>query len=78
MVIHFNLRRSSDRVAAVTSSAFAAALDRLLKDPAAARRMGSAARERALRVFSFDNYVDSYEALYRRLACTAGEARRVG
>ena len=60
------------------AGAFAIALDRLLSDPAAARRMGSAARKRALQVFSFDHYVDSYEALYRRLVQPAGAARRVG
>jgi phosphatidylinositol alpha-mannosyltransferase len=43
---------------------FAAALDRLLDDPALGRRMGAAGRQRALTTFSWPIVVDALEALY--------------
>jgi phosphatidyl-myo-inositol alpha-mannosyltransferase len=43
---------------------FAAALDRLLSDPALARRMGAAGRARAVSTFSWPIVVDQLEALY--------------
>jgi glycogen(starch) synthase len=39
----------------------------LLDDPERAVRMGQAARQRAQEKFSWDNFVDSYDSLYRRL-----------
>lgn len=47
--------------------ALAGALERLLRDPETASRMGSAARSRALAEFRWDDCVDAYDALYRRL-----------
>jgi glycosyltransferase involved in cell wall biosynthesis len=49
------------------ASALAAAVDRLLDDPAGAVRLGAAARERNRTHYGWGRYVDSYEALYRRL-----------
>lgn len=45
----------------------AAALDRLLADPALARRLGEAARARARREFSLEAMMDRYRALYAEL-----------
>jgi glycogen(starch) synthase len=50
------------------SSALAEAIARLLQSPETARRMGWAARKRALENFSFQRHVDAYEAVYRRVA----------
>lgn len=47
------------------------ALDCLLRDPASARRMGEAGRERAKAHFSWEKMAESYDALYRRLLETA-------
>jgi glycosyltransferase involved in cell wall biosynthesis len=47
--------------------AFAAAVRSVLDDPARAERMGAEAREVALREFSVEAMVRSYEALYREL-----------
>lgn len=52
---------------------FAAAIDRLLDDPALARRLGAAGRERAVAAFSWPVVVDQLEALYEELR--AGERR---
>ena len=51
---------------------FAAALDRLLDDPALRKRMGAAGRERAVSTFSWPVVGDRLEALYAEL----GERRR--
>lgn len=58
--------------------AFASATLRLLNDPDRARHLGRAARERGLSTFSFDRYVDEYDALYRRLAGRDIERRKAG
>jgi len=47
--------------------ALAEAISRLLVDEALRRRMGQAGRERALRLFDWDNSAKSFNALYRRL-----------
>src|SRR5439155_25705791 len=49
------------------SRALAAALGRLLGDPAAARAMGAAGRDRVERQFSMDRMVAATEALYDTL-----------
>ena len=54
-------------------AAFAAAVRRLLSDPALAARLGTAARERVVRGFSTEIRLDRIEELYSRL--TAGRAR---
>ena len=41
---------------------------RVLENPALARSLGHAGRERALRLFSLDRYAREYEELYLRLA----------
>ncbi len=46
----------------------AAAVTYLLGNPIEARRMGQAARERAKTLFSFDHYVDAYDALYAKIS----------
>jgi len=46
----------------------AAAIAKLLDDPAAATRMARAARRRARERFSWGRHVDAYDALYRSLA----------
>ena len=46
----------------------AAALGQLLDDPALARRLGGAARERMAREFSIETNVRRFEALYEALA----------
>jgi glycosyltransferase involved in cell wall biosynthesis len=48
-------------------AAFAAALDRMLDDPAGARKMGASGRERALSTFSWPIVVGELEELYGRL-----------
>jgi glycogen(starch) synthase len=53
------------------AGAFAAAIAALLEDPAALDRMGRAAWERARATFSRHQCLESYEALYRRLALPA-------
>lgn len=58
--------------------AFAGAALRLLEDPDQARRFGQAAREHGLTTFSFDRYVDQYDALYQRLAGRGVERRKAG
>ncbi|MEZ4402888.1 MAG: glycosyltransferase [Kofleriaceae bacterium] len=50
----------------VEPAAFAAALGRLLDDPAAARRMGATARTVALARYSAERMCDDYLALYRQ------------
>ena len=47
---------------------FAAALDRVLRDPALGERMGAAGRRRALRHFAWPVVVDRLEELYDQLA----------
>ncbi|MBC7812043.1 MAG: glycosyltransferase family 4 protein [Burkholderiales bacterium] len=49
------------------SHALASAAASLIRDPAAAERIGSAGRARAESVFSFERMVDEYENLYRQL-----------
>jgi glycogen(starch) synthase len=46
----------------------AAAIASLLEDPERTRRMGQAARARALRTFGLDQSLDAYESLYERFA----------
>jgi glycogen(starch) synthase len=58
--------------------ALAAAAVRLLREPDRARRFGADARARGLAIFSFDRYVDQYDALYRRLAGRGAERRKAG
>lgn len=48
-------------------AAFADAVLDILADPLAARAMGSAGQEHALRTFSLDRLVDDVDGLYRRL-----------
>jgi glycogen(starch) synthase len=45
-----------------------AAMASLLADPDRTRRMGRAARERALATFGLERSLDAYEALYQRFA----------
>jgi sugar transferase (PEP-CTERM/EpsH1 system associated) len=52
----------------------AAALRRLLAEPALCRRMGTAGRERVLREFSLERMVEQYEGLYLRLYAGQREA----
>ncbi len=42
----------------------------LLESPDLARRLGEAARSRAIRLFSAEHYLDEYDRLYGRLAAT--------
>jgi glycosyltransferase involved in cell wall biosynthesis len=53
---------------ASASGPIAAALERLLDDPALARRLGAAARARMARSFSIESNVRRFEALYAALA----------
>jgi glycogen(starch) synthase len=46
----------------------------LLRQPATAREFGHAARRRIQTFFSFDRYVDAYEALYKQLAARLNTA----
>lgn len=52
------------------AAAMARAATRLLKDPAACRSMGEAARIRAREVFDFERMLDAHAALLRRVAGT--------
>jgi phosphatidylinositol alpha-mannosyltransferase len=54
---------------------FAAALDRMLDDPALRRRMGAAGRERALAAFAWPVVADRLEALYEDLLGRAHDRR---
>ncbi|MBW1816030.1 MAG: glycosyltransferase family 4 protein [Deltaproteobacteria bacterium] len=49
------------------SSALADAVEFLVAHPEKAAQMGQAARERVKKEFSWDHYMDAYEALYRKL-----------
>jgi glycosyltransferase involved in cell wall biosynthesis len=62
-------------VEAGATEPIAAALARLLDDPALARRLGAAARERMARFFSVEANVRQFEALYTRLATQAAGRR---
>jgi glycosyltransferase involved in cell wall biosynthesis len=53
-------------------AALAAAIERMLADPEAARRMGEAARDRRRREFTVDLMVRRFEALYERLSNGGG------
>jgi glycogen synthase len=59
--------RTGLRVPVDDDAALAAALDRLLGDPALAERLGRAAREHVLRDFSWEACVNGYAELYQRL-----------
>jgi len=54
-------------VPAEDPTALAAAIERLLRHPEAARRMGDAARLRATTEFRWQDCVDAYDTLYRTL-----------
>jgi phosphatidylinositol alpha-mannosyltransferase len=56
--------------------AFADALDSVLNDPARARRMGAAGRERVLTTFSWRLVADRLEALYEELLTCERQAPR--
>jgi glycosyltransferase involved in cell wall biosynthesis len=58
--------------------ALTAAIDALLADNAAARRLGAAALARARRLFDWDSTVGRYDTLYRQLAPDAGRESRQG
>ena len=58
-------------------SALAAALLDLVRDPAAASRLGVAARSRALAEFGMNRMLERVEALYRRLLAS-NDGSRVG
>lgn len=60
-------------VAREDAAGLADAIAALLEDPARTRRMGQAARERALRVFGLGPSLDAYEALYRRFVRPGAE-----
>lgn len=47
---------------------FVRAVADLLDDPLRLRRLGAAARERAMRCFDWQRHVDAYDELYRRMA----------
>jgi glycogen(starch) synthase len=49
------------------SGALAAAIEQLLANPEAAEQMGRRARDRALVLFGWDTYLNTYDELYRRL-----------
>jgi glycosyltransferase involved in cell wall biosynthesis len=55
----------SDDVEAVAGSVI-----RLLGDPSLAMELGRRARERARTLFSWDRYLDDFDALYARLVAT--------
>jgi glycogen(starch) synthase len=57
------------------SVALAEAIAFLLSHPDIARQMGQAGRSRALDIFSLENFVDSYDRLYRRLVQEATQAQ---
>ena len=65
-------------VAAGVPAALARALGRLLDDPALARRLGAAARERMARHFSPEANIRRFEALYETLAASAHDPRSAG
>ena len=54
-------------VAKEDAASLAAALARLLDDPALARRLGTEGARRARRLFGFEAYVDAHEELYARV-----------
>ncbi|MCL4396268.1 MAG: glycosyltransferase family 4 protein [Chloroflexi bacterium] len=56
------------------SAAMANAIDYLLDHPDVATNMGQAARERALKKFAYDRFVDEYESLYEKLVQSAAKA----
>lgn len=60
------------------AAGFAAAADRLLKDPELRRRMGAAGRDRAQRLFSPDAYRTAMRKIYRRWLPAGPEAGREG
>ena len=66
-------------VAPRSPDSMAAAILRLLEDPATARALAKDARERALALFTVQNFVRDYQNLYRKLAAreTAGGRDRV-
>jgi len=55
---------------------FSTAITRLLGDRAEARRMGRAARERAMTLFNFDRYVDAYDGLYAKVIARFSDSQR--
>jgi glycogen(starch) synthase len=61
-----------------SSGALADAMAYLLTYPEAGRRMGEAARSRAQELFAWERYVDSHDALYRKLIADWRERTSVG
>lgn len=55
--------------------AIAAAVGRLLSDPALGRRLGAAGRNRAVDLYSWDHVAELTEECYRGLLASAGRAR---
>jgi glycosyltransferase involved in cell wall biosynthesis len=53
------------------SNALAKAVEYLLHHPKTALKMGQAARMRAQKLFSWEQHVDAYDTLYRRLNINA-------
>jgi starch synthase len=57
------------------SQALARGVLSLLSYPDVARRMGDAGRARAQRVFGWEEHVNAYDALYRKLSAPSATAR---
>jgi glycosyltransferase involved in cell wall biosynthesis len=57
-------------VPASDAPALAHAIMSMLEDPASARRMGEAGRERAMRCFSLDTMRTQYQAVYKEAIVT--------
>ena len=57
------------------SPGFAQFADRILADPAMARRMGAAGRARVLKDFTVEQMVDAYAAVYRQVAAGVPDER---
>ncbi len=64
VVVH---ERTGFLIESENSAALAQAITGLLEQPERARQMGQAARRRAKEVFSWERYVNAYDALYQQL-----------
>jgi glycosyltransferase involved in cell wall biosynthesis len=69
--VHLEHESSGLRVANGDAGAMAAAMERLLEDPALALALGKAARERVLRDFSWSTVAERVEEIYLELLRTA-------